>query len=68
MRIRITTGSGASPPPGLSKSSNGHSYRRRIGGGVLGVSVAGGCLGTRPLSPLVSIMAITSSRCGGDQR
>jgi hypothetical protein len=68
MRIRTTTGPGASPPPGRNKSSSGHSYRRGIGGGVRGVSVAGGCVGTRPLSPLVSIMEITSSRCGGDQR
>jgi hypothetical protein len=68
MRIRTTTGPGASPPLGLNKSSNGHNYRRRIGGGVLGVSVASGCVGTRPQSPLASIMEITSVGCGGDQR
>jgi hypothetical protein len=68
MRIRTTTGPGASPPPGLNKSSKGQTTPRRIGSGVLGVSVTDGCLGTPPLRALVSIMAITSSRCGSDQR
>ena len=67
MRIRTTTGPGASPPPGLSNSTNDLDRRRQIGRDALDVRVVRGHAGTRPLRPVVSVMAITLIRFGGDQ-
>jgi len=68
MRIRTTTGPGASPPPGLKNSSNDQNRPRRMGPDTLGVRVVPGHAGTRPLRPVVPVMAITSIRFEGDQR
>ena len=67
MRIRTTTGPGASPPPGLNKNSNDQTRPRRSGTGVLGVSVADRRAGMHPLPLMASIMAITSTPGRGDQ-
>jgi hypothetical protein len=67
MRIRTTTGPGASPPPGLSNSSNDQNHCRRIGRDALGVRAVRGHAGTRPLRPVVSVMSITAIRFEGDQ-
>jgi len=68
MRIRTTTGLGASPPPGLNKNSNDQATFRRIGAEALGMSLAQGSAGMQPLRPVASIMIITPVACGGDQR
>ena len=65
MRIRTTTGPGASPPSGLHKNSNGHSYRRRIDAEALGISPADRSAGMQPLRPVVAIIPVV---CGDDQR
>jgi hypothetical protein len=67
MRIRTTTGPGASPPPGLNNSSNGQNRLQGIGRDALGVRAVRRHAGTRPLRSVVSVMAITSIRFGGDQ-
>jgi hypothetical protein len=64
MRIRTTTGPGASPPPGLNKNSNDQTNPRWIGAGALGMSPADTRVGMQPLTPMVSIIPVA---CGGDQ-
>jgi hypothetical protein len=68
MRIRTTTGPGASPPPGLNKNSNDQANLRRIGADALGMSPADRSAGMQPLRPVVPIMTIIPVACGGDQR
>jgi hypothetical protein len=67
MRIRTTTGPGASPPPGPMNNSNDQTTPRRIGTRAPGVSLAEGHTATPPLRPMVPIMTVTPMVCGGDQ-
>jgi hypothetical protein len=67
MRIRTTTGPGASPPPGVNKNSDHQTRPGQIGTSIVGISVADGRAGMQPLQLVVSITAITSTPCGGGQ-
>jgi hypothetical protein len=66
VRIRRTTGPGASPLPGRSKNRNEQARRRsrRIRASVAGQSVCERHAGALPLIFVVSITVVT---CGGDR-
>ena len=66
MRIRTTTGPGASPPPGPMNNSNHPTTPQGIGTPAPSVSL--GHTATPPLRPIVPTMTITPVACGGDQR
>jgi hypothetical protein len=57
VRIRTTTGPGASPPPELHKSSNNQNGTRRTGTGARNGTVAHPRTGPRPLRPIVPIIS-----------
>jgi hypothetical protein len=67
MRIRTTTGPGASPPPGPIKNSNNPTTPQGMGTRAPGVRLAEGHPATPPLRPMMPIMMITLFAGGGDQ-
>jgi hypothetical protein len=67
MRIRTTTGPGASPPPGPMRNSDDQTTPWRMGTRAPGVSLAEGHTAAASVRLMVPIMTVTPMVCGGDQ-